>query len=1426
MLNKVVRLVALRLWPVAISSQQPNAVHFGLYGVDVAITELKEGTSEPTVRISSISFSSQEGLSEEDTEMVKYLGIDPADVAAFAVGGSEKLSAEVMCNKMKAGCRMLSAISPFLNKIEYKIGVLVTFGSSFYTQPISVMQELGSIQTGYCKQIPAGEKQAGKSSFYSVWDISVNRYCNTDPYDFSLLPLLDKTEEVKLENLKDTIISCFSSYNRRFERGETSVRVSFTCKSEGSYYSSWNREPLLTGEGLEVAYTVPTPSYHSHGQRGAKPGFGKGKRSGKLEITGGVCACLEYTSPKGDKPAVLKWTTRKSSWSAKFDKTLVLRGLYALPSDWDRRMICDAFDRMPRLADIQKMMEYRGGAGRSCNDEFTKEDAAIILCVLLGKFKPEDANIKHLLEKNALTSEDIDSIINNYVLDALRSERQVSDLVQNVLSMCETEAGRAEDGVAALSMNGNILDGTDVVFEFFPFTDINGKDGCYPKLVSVSPEVVAAGAIISVPAMGTVAGHKKKLPVVTLTPDFCDKTWKDVLRGVRLPASVVQLEGGKHGGVFSDFGKLEIVDLTACTGLKQIGQNTFKNCSHLHSILLPDAEAKDSYTIHEKAFDTLPSLGTLKIRAKEILNSAFLNVSMYSLDLDAENVGSRAFYKDVTVESDLIIGKSFKNIGSSGMSGLCTGHVLNVSFPEILKMEDNAIRRDGDAAGTVELGSNLSSLGTGALFGWESVIVNSAEIDKKGKRMRKSAAATDSFRGVGAVKVHAETSFETEALKSLTPDKISYFEGEEGSDRRKEAENYIQLSSMFFTNNETTLTSYLRDQLAMGTDLFCPPEELPSLLGVLGGAYPAGADAATFFGNGESPYYEKVAEDRGDMSDTEAYMDVAVLRALMAITEPLPKNLESLYSNASLYSKSFQHTLVYSSENMNITRVKFITADFRTEVYMYLVTLAESGETYLLVERMSDVRLVSRGEVCEYLKVGSDDLSKYKYKEAPSFPYPKDGEDAPAPFLMLGDDLKAGNPTLLGNSLADMKSSYNGYMKTILASAVAVRTDDRYILFNPFMKWKISFDNKKELARVHESGIALTLNGFCKELSERKGKAPRMITDAATFSSFAKLAISPQPVQESNFSIPLSIFAENKTSVKGKRSVLPLSRKLFDSLTQYGSYIMSKHSGTGVLASENNLNVSMSTARRLQLADGLYLQCFTSSRVSKGEQIKTSDVIDATRASYRGGRHQTWYRLFVAPKGGDAIATYISRYEVSDLVKHLESFDFSKAGTAAAIEYGKLVDRKRFIFDTESMPVFFDALRYGGENTDWKASVGCAIDTYTGRWYLVSDDIATKKNAAKDDGEAATTQVVHNKLLVLFPVANIAFASAVVLGLASTDVATTKDYLSELLDELRRSKKGKIYQDYQAACSELSQAEPNRRRIVELTDFFLAPCLG
>jgi hypothetical protein len=106
--------------------------------------------------------------------------------------------------------------------------------------------------------------------------------------------------------------------------------------------------------------------------------------------------------------------------------------------------------------------------------------------------------------------------------------------------MCETEAGRAEDGVAALSMNGNILDGTDVVFEFFPFTDINGKDGCYPKLVSVSPEVVAAGAIISVPAMGTVAGHKKKLPVVTLTPDFCDKTWKDVLRGVRLPASVVR----------------------------------------------------------------------------------------------------------------------------------------------------------------------------------------------------------------------------------------------------------------------------------------------------------------------------------------------------------------------------------------------------------------------------------------------------------------------------------------------------------------------------------------------------------------------------------------------------------------------------------------------------------------------------------------------------------------------------------------------------------------------------------------------------------------------------------------------------------------------------------------------------------------------
>jgi hypothetical protein len=269
---------------------------------------------------------------------------------------------------------------------------------------------------------------------------------------------------------------------------------------------------------------------------------------------------------------------------------------------------------------------------------------------------------------------------------------------------------------------------------------------------------------------------------------------------------------------------------------------------------------------------------------------------------------------------------------------------------------------------------------------------------------------------------------------------------------------------------------------------------------------------------------------------------------------------------------------------------------------------------------------------------------------------------------------------------------------------------------------------------------------------------------------------------------------------------------------------MSAHADGGVLASENNLNVSMDTARRQLMADGLYLQCFTTPRVSKGTQMKIQDIIDGTRVSFRGGKNLTWYRLYDAPKGGNAVATYISGYQLDGLVRHLKSFDFSKSAEASAFDYGKLASRRRLAFDTDSMPVLYDSLCFGSGEDGWKASVGCAIDTQTGRWYLVSDDISAKKGATGTDD--ATKASVMGKLMVLFPISNIAFASAMVLGLKSTEVATTKAYLTSLVEDLHNKSDTQTVRNYHMACAELSQAVPNKRRIMEYTDFFLASCLG
>lgn len=1445
-MNRVFRLTTLCTWPLALATKK-GCVHWGLYGVTGLCTEVDAETGEIKVQKKAVTFFDKTAVSDPlAREMLQAFNLNLADVDLLSNRGNTGLSAQEMCELMKASCRLMSSIGVFLWSIKYDVYWRNYFKASLYVDPVEDIGKLVTIDKNFNQSMPIPNGSSGFIDAIANFDITYHHEEDNAP-DMSILGIgltkepgyYGKTtmEEITPKNLYEHCVTAFKNNNFMLV---TEVPEGGWCRTKCAFHglneSYSTNNALLTGKEILVAYTKPYPCCKANGTKGAKEGYGKGvdlRYSRGLAV---VCSKENGVNTVG--------TVDDNNLSRNYNGNMLLDSVYAIPFGYDGRYLAKAFTKVPRVADLQRMMLPYDRYRRVDKDgSLSRTDVASILCKILDNLQ-SDAYIKKLANRGFITDSDVEKILTDYALKAIQAERKTDAEIEAAVELCKAAALLSEDGVVVSSTTGRAVEDGGVTYEFYPFTTVTGKEGCYPKLKSISKEVVESGAIISIPSMGEIAGRKKKLPVTAITPEFCDNVWRDVIRGIVVPATVTQIEGG----AFSEFGKLELLDMSACVGLKHIGEGAIRDCSHLHDIKMPDMDAKTGYTLHTKALCNLQSLASLKIRAYDLCNSALFNVNVYSLDLDAVLVKSNAVSK-CTVEGDLTLGSSFKEISSSGLCGLCANKAIDVKLPDILSLEEKALFRGDDGrGGSLELGANLGVLGRSAVYGWDSVIIHS-----KGEAVkRKSGVASESLRSVGAVKVHANSPFDVEALKSIPMDKVEYFEGEDISDYRKEAEAYITVSSAFLAEEGATLPQYLQRANDTLMDAICMEPELPSLVSIIGSQSAITGALKSYFApnvdNGAYKFDDTLTE-RPLVGDSVMWTDIAVLRSLMAITKTIPTNLLNVYSNADLYAQCCMRELIHCSDNMIIERFIYVTADFRTNVCMYGVTLKDNGNTYLLVESCADRRMVSKREICSFLRMKEDGIEQMRYKEVAGFPLMSGEDDAGesdtaaitdlaslnAPFLIPGDSLRADSPTLVGTNMSGLNSVFEKYIKSILATSVVIRTDEEFMIYHPFTKWKVTFDNKADVIRVRTRNTSVSLSTFCKELLERKGKASRIVTDTVAFQTFAAQAIHPVSTRSTNFEKVLNAYAENKEAVKGK-TALPLSKNLFDVITQYGSYIMSPHAGTGSLASENNLTVSKETAQRLLLADGLYLQCFVASRISKGKRIKEADLSDAERVAYRGGKNQYWYRLFTQAKGGEPTATYISSYDVKGLISHLKSFDFSKADTAPDIEYGKLVDKKRFIFDTNTMPTFFERLEYYREDgvggARYRSNVGCALDSYTGRWYLVSNDLAGKDKAAKEKENAKDVKV-SDKVYVLFPVSNIAFASAVVIGLTSTDITSTREYLVNLLDGLRVGAHSAVVQKYKEACSELAKDDsetstdrPNRKRIMELTDFFLAPCLG
>lgn len=1407
------KVCGISVWPLALTPS--GQVHMGLSSFDTLRIEINDDDlSKPTVTGVRCRLTNQGTLTDIQKEVLENLGLDVADAQRLMSLAGKKLNATEMCEVMKTSSRMLTALGDKLPKereSSFKVNVL--YSGAFYTDPVTHLGDLQTIQTGFCARIPDGDKVKDAVKSYYIhyqWDsISVKE----EP-DFALWNLMDSSRrhsidfwnyKAKLEWLKDDIDVCMTGSPRSLRCGRAEYQSEIDTPTPE--FRLYTVPPMVATvrRGADAAYVGC----------GVKPTWNEKGIAWEFNYYGFEC----YTTTDDDGKNVIK--TRRCRSSSRYKEA---DEYVALPVGDDAylggKKFGDFFKEMPTYERVCKMLR-----------DYDDRVRSIAFCIIHHTLYPDDKRTEFMDRGYAAVSQ-LETLCHELTLEQKRDATVMPTDLSSAKDICVDEGSKTEDGVV-VTLGGEILnkDNTDVVFDFVSFTTQGGVTGCYPVIQSISETAQKSGGlVISVPKYGVPSGAKKKLPVLRLTPDFCGIEFRDNIRGVILPETLVQLVGAKNGvaGVFSDYGRLEFVDMSACTKLKLIGASAFKNCTKLHNIFMPDIPASDSYIIHKGAFSGLPAVSELNISAYEVLTNAFSDVDIYSLKFDAVKVGSTAFGKNTKVASTVTIGESLKEVGAGGLTRILEDKSLDVKLPNIVKLTHGAMVKGGTGFAKIELGKTLTTLGEGALEGWDDVTIHAEKGANKGALI-----------GVRHVLLHANSDYEVDAVKHVPMSEICYFEGEEMSDYRKEAQEYVDMMELFFAEKGSTFESYIAREL---DDIRYPgiiTEEYPTLEGIIGEQYSLTDAQIDFYRNGKQFPVFSDKLDNEIAADAEALVDIATLRMLKAVAKPFDTQLINLFSAEKLYSKTANHTICRKSANLCVERFRYVTADLTTEITMYLVGINGGGK-YLFMENSADARLMSPNEVLKALRATADPgvINSIDYCLPPAFEKSGDAEtggDISAPFIIPGDTLCGDTPTLLAHNFCDRKTTAQKYVYSIFKDAGIVRVGNEYFAYNPLVKWFLSCETKVPM-RVHEREVSVGIDDICNKITGRKKSPSNIVTDANDFRYFAGLAAKPPVAKSSDVGKVMDIYKGLIEATKGKKT-LALSRDLFDSITEYMSYVMSKHDEKGALSDERNLTVSSETKKRKLLADGLYLQCFDAKRKTLGHRMTRADLTDATKVIFRGGEDRVWYRLYDSDKSDTPVATYVCNYPLSVLEEHLKRYKGAGLGKASEITYGKLVPKSRFVFDSKTMPMFFGTLTYedvanssvanariGYKDFKGSSEVGCAVDRLTGRWYLVSDDIVAKRKKADKDATA-----VNDKFYVLFPISNIAFVSMVVSGIGNTEVTTTKEYLSELLLALHLGEKEstkEVLARYKEAVAELSKADCDRRKIAELTDFFLAPCLG
>ena len=404
------------------------------------------------------------------------------------------------------------------------------------------------------------------------------------------------------------------------------------------------------------------------------------------------------------------------------------------------------------------------------------------------------------------------------------------------------------------------------------------------------------------------------------------------------------------------------------------------------------------------------------------------------------------------------------------------------------------------------------------------------------------------------------------------------------------------------------------------------------------------------------------------------------------------------------------------------------------------------------------------------------------------------------------------------------------YIKLILGFAVVIDTADYRCIYRPDTQWYLKLDRSDD-ACVIERKVGITFDEFVKEFEPAiKGDVALMRDSKEFITAAARIKTRTTRAGQEPIVDVVKAFKANVDELAAKgssRGVEPFTKDFLDLCTQKASFLVSTHDDRGALADFNNLVPHKDTLKRLKLMDGTYLQCFNSARITKGRRIKNDDYIAGDRAAFKGGRSSLWYKVFANEKDTDAIAVYTSGLTPKQLKAHFGLYATDDQN-ATSLSLGGLVSKSRIIFNPRTMPVIAANLIYDDTvkrgTVDGHAVVGCGIDAQTGRWYMLASDIKMKHVV----GEIMDDACLSGSYYVLFPIRNISFVSALAQATLDKRAESTMEYLGTLVAALHD--KGKdpaaVIAKYKQALSYLGMPDADSEKIMQMTDFFLAPCIG